>query len=49
MVVKLTPEQLKTHGCVFSTVATDAQVLHVVLVSSADQMSISLDQFTEQQ
>ena len=32
-------------GCVFSTVATDAQVLHVVLVSSADQMSIALDQF----
>ena len=45
MALKLTPEQPETHGCVFSTVATDVQMLHVILLSSADQMSIALDQF----
>ena len=44
MALKLTPEQPETHGCVFSTVATDVQMLHVVLLSSADQMSFALDQ-----
>ena len=43
----LIPKQLKTHGCIFSNVATDALVLKHQGISthSADKIFIALDQF----
>ena len=43
----LTPEQLETHGCVTSTVATDGLVLkhQVISIHSADRTTIVLDTF----
>ena len=40
----LTIKQLEMHGCVFSTVATDALFLkhHALSIPSADQISIAL-------
>ena len=45
--VSLTHKQLETHGCVLSTVATDALVLkhQAISIHSAEQISIALDWF----
>ena len=43
----LTHKQLETHGCILSTVATDALVLkhQAISIHSVDQIFITLDQF----
>ena len=45
--ISLTPKQLETHGCLLSTVATDALVLKHQTINnhSADKICIVLDQF----
>ena len=45
--VYLTHKHLETHGCILSTVATDALVLKHQTISthSADQICIAFDQF----
>ena len=44
---ELTPKRRETHGCVVSTVATDALVLkhQAISIHNADQTFIVLDQF----